>query len=711
MNDATDPQPNIQGPPGTTGGAGPKLIVSVIGGAHFSYGGRDIELRNRKARAIFGYLALTPNGEESREKLAGLFWSEFSEQNARATLRQAIHEFREALEKAGCSAMAGSRMTVALRPGSFSVDLDEILAAVSAHEAPEGLLHQERLSEALLAGFDDLDQSFHTWLMARRQALHDRLIRGLEEGYRDHALDQRRRRRLAQATLLLDPTHEEACRVVMRCAAEAGEIGAAIRAYDELYRLLGEDYDMEPSAPTQELIAEVKQGKFDTVSPAILEDGRGVRSYEIEMKQALVAPRRAAPPQSPPPVASKPALFVDAFGMNGIDPDRVHLVEGFRIELIACLTRFREWYVSSTEIADADEAGGVRVSARYAVITTAYQTGAAINVVMVLQERPSGLAIWGERFELRLDQWFEAQHHIVRRIAATLNVQVSSERLERLSHMPDVSLESYDVWLRGQWITRNFNAEEWNRVVEMFAQGIEQAPSFSSLYSGLVQMNNAVHFMQPGMFRDPERAARTLALAQKAVALDPRDSRAELCLGWAFAMSKRYAAAEVHMDLACSLNTNDSWTLISAAMFYAFCGDADRARALADQAMEMTVSPIPRHWVYEASIRFLRGDHEGALEAADRARDTLLTIPAVRAAALAHLGRAEEAHLDVARFFEGARANWVSDEVPTDRMIASWLLQAYPISRIEVWERLRDGLAAVGIPVEGLVYTGQSASS
>ena len=56
---------------------------------------------------------------------------------------------------------------------------------VAAREAPEALLHQERLAETLLAGYDDLDPAFHVWLMARRQGLHDRLIRGLEEGYRD----------------------------------------------------------------------------------------------------------------------------------------------------------------------------------------------------------------------------------------------------------------------------------------------------------------------------------------------------------------------------------------------------------------------------------------------------------------------------------------------------------------------------------------------
>jgi DNA-binding SARP family transcriptional activator/TolB-like protein len=690
-----------------TGGvsrSGPILMISVIGGAHFSYGGREVDLRNRKARAIFAYLALTSTGEEPREKLAGLFWSEFSEHNARATLRQAIHEFREALQVVGCSAVVSGRTTVGLRAGSFGVDLDEILNAVAAREAPEALLHQERLAEALLAGYDDLDPSFHAWLMTRRQALHDRLIRGLEDGYRESGVDARRRRRMARATLLLDPTHEEACRIVMRCAAEAGETGVAIRAYDELYRLLDEDYDMEPSVATQELIAEIKQGKYDVLPDrASVDEGL---SYDEEMKQAFVAPRRAVPEPEPRSVPLKPALFVDPFSLSGIGPDSVHLVEGFRIELIACLTRFREWYVAGSEPSGADDDGVTRVSTRYGLTTTAYQAGSAINVVMVLQERPSGLAIWGERFELRLDQWFEVQQRIVRRIAATLNVQISTERLMRVSHMPKVSPGSHEAWLRGQWVIQRFHAGEWNRAAEMFAQGIRQTPSFSPLYSSLAQMNNSVHFVQPGMFRDAAEVARTLSLAQKAVALDPLDSRAELCLGWALAFSRRYELAKIHMDLACELNANDPWTLVSSAMFHSFCGNEQRAGELSTEAMEMTLSPSPIHWVYEASIRFLRGDDAGAVAAADRAQDTLMNVSAWRAAALARLGRMDEAMQDVQRFYSGIRANWISEEPPTERAIGAWFLHVYPISRPELWQRLRDGIAAVGIDVNGVVHTG-----
>src|ERR1700761_240675 len=164
MSPASDSQQIGRSQTDDTAPSGPVLSISVIGGAHFSYDGREVDLRNRKARALFAYLALTPAGEEPREKLAGLFWSEFSEHNARATLRQAIHEFREALHQVGCEAVVSGRTAVGLKPGSYSVDLDEILTAVAAREAPETLLHQERLAEALLAGYDDLDPSFHVWL-------------------------------------------------------------------------------------------------------------------------------------------------------------------------------------------------------------------------------------------------------------------------------------------------------------------------------------------------------------------------------------------------------------------------------------------------------------------------------------------------------------------------------------------------------------------
>jgi DNA-binding SARP family transcriptional activator len=687
--------------PTTLVGTSP-LQVSVLGGASFIYGGRELGLRNRKARAILAYLALGETGVEPRERLAGLFWSEFSEQNARATLRQAVHELREAMSAVGCDGLISTRSSVGLEPNSFRVDLRELLAAVAAREAPDALLGQQRLAETLLAGFEDLDPSFHGWLTARRQTLHDRLIRGLEDGYQDEMLPRRRRRRLAEAALLLDPTHEEACRAVMRTAAEDGEINVALRAYDELYRLLGDEYDMEPSAATLALVAEVKQGKFD-LAPTIEEAEEALRH---QVQQALVPPRQelADAPRLAP--AAKPGVTIAPFIMNGVDPDRVHLVDGFRLDLIACLVRFRDWYVGGSESDPRDERARAPLAARYRLTTTAYQAGSAINTVMVLQEQSTELAIWSERFELRLENWFETQQRVVRRIAATLNVQLSIERLTRLANVPDVSLESYDVWLRAQSLLRNFSPDNWNRAVTMLGEAIERAPNFSPLYSSLVQMNNSVHIAHPGVFRSREKEERTLALAQRAVLLDPRDSQAELCLGWSLAMNKRYSQARVHMDIACELNPYDAWTSLSSALFQAFTGQIAKAREMATRATELTLSPDLRHWTYLATIFFLCGDYEDMLEASDHAQTMTPTLIGWRAAALWHLDRVAEAKAEGARFLAAIRRNWFGETEPTDAMIGRWILHIHPMGHAPVWERLRAGMAGAGIPSAGMTHHG-----
>ena len=694
--------------------ADPVLSVNLIDGIGLFVNGVSVRLPNQKARAMLACLALSDANQESRERLAGLLWSESEERKARATLRQAIHETREALIAHDCNAFTASRLAIGLVPGQFQVDIVDTLRAVATRDAPDALLRHERLDEILMAGFESLDPAFHIWLLARRQALKDRLLLGLEDAYRDEALPRWRRRRLAEATLRLDPTHEDACRVFMRCAAEDGEVAAALDAYNRIKQILGDDHDMPPSADTENVYVRVKLGEFEPRIPdgamdrAAPTDARpptadaGSFVNRREVSQLMVPQRYGAKTPTPPRLAPpKPAVSIEAFAMNGVAADQAHLVEGFRLDLIACLVRFREWYVSGSDADVPSDHTGAPVSARFAVTTTAYQAGGTINVVMVLQDRGSGIAIWSERFELRLANWFEAQRRIVRRIAATLNVQMSTERLTRQAHVPDVSLEVYDTWLRGQSLIRYFSPDNWNRAATMLAEGIERAPGFSPLYSSLVQMNNGMHFVYPGMFRDPEKQARTLVLAQQAVQLDPRDSRAELCLGWSLAMNQRYTQAELHMDLACELNPNDSWTLIAAAMFHAFCGHADRARELGAQAMEMTLFPGLTHWVYQGSICYLIGDDEGTIAALDRAQDVLTTLPAWRAAALANLGRIEEAREDVRRCYAMVRDNWFGEKPPTEDTIGRWLLHLYPISQPGTWERLRAGLLAAGLPVAG----------
>ncbi|MBU8545694.1 MULTISPECIES: BTAD domain-containing putative transcriptional regulator [Roseomonadaceae] len=654
------------------------LAINLLGGFRLLADGQEIRLRNRKARAVLACLGLAPSGEETRERLVGLLWSESSEAKGRASLRQVVHELRDALPP---GALAAERLSLILVRHAFVLDVDAAGASLAAGHIPPLLLERSRIAETLLDGHRDLDPAFDVWLLAKRQSLHEGFARRLEAMLR--GADPATRRLSARALLNLDPTHEEACRHAMAAAVAEGDITGALRLYEALWNLLGEEFDMEPSPATQELVAAIKSGRLGPNA-------------------------EPAPPPPPPTPAPSPQtrmlLRIEPFAAHGVPEDRTHLVQGFRHDLIACLVRFREWFVLDGGTPPAEAALALRVSSRYAIGGTAYQAGSRISLVLTLRDIENGIVAWSERMDLDLATWFEAQSRLVRGISMSLNGQISAARLAGIAGRPDVSLAAHDRWLLGQSVIRGFSPDHWERARALFREAVAEDPNFSPAYSSLAQLENACHIVLPGTLRDRAREERSLDLARRAVHLDPMDSRAQLCLGWSLAMARQHDRAATPMSLACGLNPNDSWTLISASLFHAFCGNHAEAARLAAESLEMTVSPGRTHWGYQVTVAYLRGDDRAAIEACDRAEDVIRTLPAWRAAALFNLGDTSGARRDAARFFELVSAAWTGARPASEVAMGRWLLHLYPIATTENWERLRRGVTGAGIPDTGLAF-------
>jgi TolB-like protein len=466
---------------------------------------------------------------------------------------------------------------------------------------------------------------------------------------------------------------------------------------------------MEPSAATEELVANIKLGILDR-APADRAASAANDEFAIRMVRGTTALQTVAPMLPAVHASARTRLVLRPFAMHGVDENHSHLVQGFSQHLAACLVRFREW-----SVVDRPPAAVVLPASgnapQYCIETTAYQAGAEINIVMVLRDDTAGIYIWSESFRLGLGNWFETQQRIIRRIATSLNVQLSTERLMRLAGEPDVSLDLHDRWLRGQSLHFKYDAESWQRAVEIFRDAIRENPGYSPCYSSLVQMNNIEHLVHPGIFRDLEKAKATLELAKTAVQLDPVDSRAHLCCGWSYMFALREAEAAQHMELACELNDNDPWTLISSAHYSVLCGSIEQARSRAERAL--TLSPAPRYleWAYHSTVRFFCGDYVGAIEACDRAEGINKILPAWRAASLFQLGHVAQARDEIQRFVNGLRSFWLGSSPPTDEAVARWVMQAHPIGVKERWETLRDSLRGAGLPVEGIVHLSRNTSN
>jgi DNA-binding SARP family transcriptional activator/TolB-like protein len=683
---------------GTAPGTAARLSVSLVGRLTIRFEGRLVELRTQKASAVLSYLALTEAKHESRERLVGLLWSRSDEEKARASLRQVVRELRAAFEDAGYGGFSAGRLSIHLNAEKVEVDVESIIWLAETGSVHPLLLNTPRLGERILEGMDDLDPSFRIWVLAKRQTINDRLMRSLGAGLvaKDVAADVKTE--IATAIVNLDPTHEEACCHLMRVHAEEGDVAGALRLYKALWNLLDRDYGMEPSPVTEELVADIKLGAFERpanrVGAQLESGGRALRTGNGHPDRPIVPEARHSG------ASAKIRLVLRPFQMHGVDSDHAHLVQGFSLHLAACLVRFREWSVVDRPTVAVPLLDS---TPQYCIESTAYQAGAEINMVMVLRDELTGIYIWSESFRLSLDSWFEAQQRIIRRIATSLNVQLSAERLMRLAGEPDVSLDVHDRWLRGQNLMAKFDPESWQRAVTIFRDAIRENPTFSPCYSSLVQMNNIEHFVHPGFVRDLGKAKATLELAKTAVQLDPVDSRAHLCCGWSYVMALREAEAAPHMELACELNDNDPWTLLSCAHYCAFCGLIEQARLRADQSLALSPAPSYLEWSYHGIIRFLCGDYAGALAACDRGHGVVQILPAWRAAALFYLGKPAMAREEAQRFLNGIRSFWVGSSAPTDEAVVRWVLQAHPISVSSRWEALRDGLRGAGLPVEGIV--------
>src|SRR5882724_6510538 len=304
-----------------------QLTLRLLGDFAAEIDGREFSLATRKAKALTAYLALSDNVQDTRERLVGLLWSESDEEHARASLRQAVHEIRQACDSVGFAGFRVDKQTLSLARERRACDVDEVLTAAAQGVVHSRLLDSQRITETLLSGLDNVDPAFQVWVLAKRQLLHDRLTLALERLLPAQG-DSAEASAAAMALLNLDPTHEIACRHLIRARAARGDIGGALKVYKSLWDLLEADYDIEPSHDTQALVVDIKQ----------------MPSLGQEPEAAKLAPdlsdasREASVPRR---------LFISvcAFEASGVPDDMRHLVNGFRHEFVACLARFREWSV------------------------------------------------------------------------------------------------------------------------------------------------------------------------------------------------------------------------------------------------------------------------------------------------------------------------------------------------------------------------------
>ena len=218
--------------------------------------------------ALLAYLAagMPRRGIQRRDQLLTLFWPELDQGHARAALRQALHVLREEL---------GPHVLVCRGDEEVGLDFDVVRCDVAEFDCA---VTAGRLTEALdlyrgelLEGFFISEApEFERWQDDERSRLREMASRAaqalVEEA--ENGGDLPTAAIWARRALRLAPHDEGQLRRLLTLLDQLGDRAGALQAYDEFARRLAADFEAQPAAETQALVAAVR-ARATTATPVV----------------------------------------------------------------------------------------------------------------------------------------------------------------------------------------------------------------------------------------------------------------------------------------------------------------------------------------------------------------------------------------------------------------------------------------------------------
>ncbi len=558
--------------------------------------GHTILPRTRKSRAILATLAMASPRPVLRVTLAELLWSRREREQARASLRQCVHELQDTLGADWGHLFHADRHHLSLKGNDIEIDLP---TGVQDTEVTVEAL--ERYGALLLADLDGLDPAFDRWLHEER-ARCQRLARTIGEGLLGKVDDPREGIAIAKGLLGIDRAHEGAWRMMMRGHALAGDVSAALDCYDACRNAITGVSGQPLSRETEDVALRLREQIDGTpdhrtaqpVSIAALLQPAGKREHSH--LRLLVVPLRP------------------------IGEDHGGFATGLSEEISAGLSRFR--WISCIPGLQADGSDAALLDADIMLEGTVQQSGPRVRIIVKLVDRRAeGEIIWAGRFDRTMTDPLSLQDELGAAIVAQIDPELMRHEGKRPSRGDSTQATAQDLLLRALPGIYRLDKDSFLQGRQLLEASLESDPS-SSVTNGWMAYWNLLYVGQ-GWANDPVAAtAEAARLAERAVMLDPSDARALTLAGHVRAfLAKRPEEAIALHERAIALNPNMAlaWCFSGLAHFY--IGQHKEALRRINQAISLSPSD-PHAFFFDMALilpSLLAGDRDGAITAGRRA--------------------------------------------------------------------------------------------
>jgi adenylate cyclase len=332
----------------------------------------------------------------------------------------------------------------------------------------------------------------------------------------------------------------------------------------------------------------------------------------------------------------------DEYFSDGLTEDLIHalsLQSFYRVLSRNSTFSFKGKNVSTRLIAR-------EIDATYLIQGSVRRAGTKIRVTAELIAPESGEQLWNGRYDRDIGDLFAMQDEITTSLSAAIAAEIYRAEASAPLRSASKDLTAWDRFLKGLSHYYRQTKADYEASISLFKEAIALDPALSIARAYLATI--MIQSTQFGWIKSTREFWTTaMSLAESSVQLDPRSSFAFSILSYLHAMEGHYEAAMDASRRAVELNPYDMGARGVLGMCHFVSGEHRQAIELFSMAAQRgNTDPRYQFAATNAFSHYLLRQYDASLS---WAREALYSNPhhlqvlTLRAAALAQLGRSEEA--------------------------------------------------------------------
>ena len=322
-------------------------------------------------------------------------------------------------------------------------------------------------------------------------------------------------------------------------------------------------------------------------------------SSDFEVFSILGDGKNKISKKTSPSVNKKPKFAILPFVNTSKDEDSGFLVDGIVEDLITEFSMMREFEILSrqTSVNFKDENQDIKEFSKkfdldFLVTGGIRASGKRVRINIELSDANDESIIWSNKYDRVLEDIFDLQDEIVRKISIALLGEIEISSLQRSKRKPTQNISSYEYLLRGKENHHKFTKEANQEALENFDKAIEADAGNAQAYAWKVCTLGQAMFRGFSDRKMEEMFVEAKQNIDKALELNENDFECHRMLSAVYLSNHDYLLAEDHGRKAFNMVPNDPRVLSGYGEVLVRVGKVDKGLELLNKAFEL--DPIPQ---------------------------------------------------------------------------------------------------------------------